>query len=1185
MATLVLSTVGKIAGNALGGTIGGYLGSTLGLIAGAAIDNRIFGTKSSADNMHIVTATYGAMIPIVYGRMRVEGQIIWTAPIRLVSAKPSSIFGGTATQEHYATFAMALCEGQISKVNKIWSDGILIDRNQMQYTIYPGSDTQLPDPLILSLESKAPAYRGLAYVVIENLPLSAFGNRIPNLSFEVERSVRSAHDVCKKITAVNLLPASGEFVYDTVIQSKIRGQFYADSWIPLGHQYPMNNNSESNLSDAIVSLEQLQDDMPNVQWISLTFSWFASELNIGNCVIYPAVEYNNDSFTAPDNWQVGEITRQNAREISRDHNGRPRFGGTPSDSSIIRYATELRRRGYKVMAYPLLMVDLEGKPWRGTMSGRPADIEGFFAQYNKFIMHYAHLLKDYVDGLIIGSEMEGVTRIGNGTIHPGITKFAELANNAKSILGNEKTVTYAANWSEYHSAGGLYNMDELWTAPGIDVVGIDAYFPLTDSPQPPNGFSRDEIKKGWHSGEYWDYYYDERGELQDITERKYSIKDMETWWANEHINPDGSKTAWQPKMKKIWFTEFGFPSLDSCSNQPNLFYDPMSTSGGIPKHSSGAIDFNAQLLAIDATLEQWQNSEMVTKMFLWAWDARPYPYFPDRADLWADGSLWAFGHWVNGKINNCSLAAMIQDVANRGGIPVDISKVYGHVRGHIISYQQDAVAALDIIRTCYNLRAFESAEGKVVFLPSITPSVTAEIPFDDVIAGRHSQHSFFLLESNQQDYPKTLKINFINRLNDYNVDSITVFNSTAGTEKTLELSLPMASSRDNMETYANVLLRSLWVQRRSFRLSLPMKYLALEPFDSIVVGHETMVISNVRVDSHITIEATSDDPLAYSRLTNNNIAADYFGNAQISKAPKITKTDFAIFELPAITDQPIILISPLVSLDNWPGAMLYVSYDNRENFQQLSQISSGATHGIALDCQGGASPYLIDKKNAITINVSNGTLESTNEAGLRNGKNIAIIGQEIIQFRYAELVAENQYKITHLIRGKYNTHNAPHIPGERFVLLDINNGIINYKTKDIGINIDLKLTTIGMPSASGVTMSHMIKGMFFQTMAPVHVKVVRDGNDILISWTRCTRTEGVWHHGMDLDEPKEMYDIEIVNKQGSLIQLAHIYDQTECRFERNPLVIMAGMLEVTIAIYQLSITAIRGYPAIIKKVL
>ena len=52
---------------------------------------------------------------------------------------------------------------------------------------YKGDESQTPDPLIVAHDGDAPAYRGLAYVVFERIPLADFGNRIPQLSFEVMR--------------------------------------------------------------------------------------------------------------------------------------------------------------------------------------------------------------------------------------------------------------------------------------------------------------------------------------------------------------------------------------------------------------------------------------------------------------------------------------------------------------------------------------------------------------------------------------------------------------------------------------------------------------------------------------------------------------------------------------------------------------------------------------------------------------------------------------------------------------------------------------------------------------------------------------------------------------------------------------------------------------------------------------
>jgi hypothetical protein len=54
--------------------------------------------------------------------------------------------------------------------------------------VYLGNETQAPDPLIQAVEgiARTPAYRGLAYVMMERLSITPFGNRLPNLTFEIE---------------------------------------------------------------------------------------------------------------------------------------------------------------------------------------------------------------------------------------------------------------------------------------------------------------------------------------------------------------------------------------------------------------------------------------------------------------------------------------------------------------------------------------------------------------------------------------------------------------------------------------------------------------------------------------------------------------------------------------------------------------------------------------------------------------------------------------------------------------------------------------------------------------------------------------------------------------------------------------------------------------------------------------
>lgn len=55
--------------------------------------------------------------------------------------------------------------------------------------IYYGDEEQLPDPLIEAAEGvgSTPAYRGLCYLVFDDIPIGDWGNRIPNITVELSR--------------------------------------------------------------------------------------------------------------------------------------------------------------------------------------------------------------------------------------------------------------------------------------------------------------------------------------------------------------------------------------------------------------------------------------------------------------------------------------------------------------------------------------------------------------------------------------------------------------------------------------------------------------------------------------------------------------------------------------------------------------------------------------------------------------------------------------------------------------------------------------------------------------------------------------------------------------------------------------------------------------------------------------
>ncbi|RDW14244.1 baseplate multidomain protein megatron [Paracoccus thiocyanatus] len=572
MATLVLGAAGAAIGGSIGGailgvsaaTIGGFIGSSIGsvvdswLISSLAPTQRIEGAR--LDTLRITSATEGAVIPRLYGRMRMGGNIIWATDFR-EETKTTTQGGGkgggggkvkTTEYLYYASFAVALCEGPITGIGRIWADGKPMDLSGVTWRWYPGDETQTADPLIAARMGAAntPAYRGTAYVVFEELALSTYGNRLPQLSFEVFRPLADA-DTAEGLTrAVTLIPASGEFTYATQAIRKTDG----------GATVPENLNALADSTDMVEALDRLQAMAPAVESVSLVVAWFGDDLRAGSCKVRPGVEVSAKS-TTPVSWSVNGVSRAGAFLVSRDDQDRPVYGGTPSDFSVLQAIQEMKARGLRVTFYPFILMDVPpgnslpnpysdnaaetgqpAFPWRGRITCSPA--AGFAGTVDKtataasqvaalfgaatpasfsvsgqtvswtgtpgdwglrrMVLHYAHLCAAAggVDAFLIGTEMPGLTTIRSGAAtYPAVQAYRDLLADVRSILGAGTKIGYAADWSEYfgHQPGDgsgdvFFHLDPLWADPEIDFIGIDNYMPLSDWR---DGFEHADAQEGW----------------------------------------------------------------------------------------------------------------------------------------------------------------------------------------------------------------------------------------------------------------------------------------------------------------------------------------------------------------------------------------------------------------------------------------------------------------------------------------------------------------------------------------------------------------------------------------------------------------------------------------------------------------------------------------------------------------
>lgn len=1156
MASIALGMVGGAVGSQLlGATIGLGLGQFAGKMLGGYIDQTLFGKKEhlysegrKLSEISIQSSVWGEMIPICFGLNLLAGNIIWASPLKEHKHSFTQKIGGkgskskqTHTEYSYSvSIAIALCEGEITSVEKIYANGKQLALHNYNIQIYKGDEEQLPDPT-LEVElgmGDTPAYRGLAYVVFDNLPLAEFGNHIPNFTFEVRRVPQIATATPRvedMIESIIIIPGSGEFVYDTKTQYKVSADYNNSGMVRRGYKKSINQHTQQGVTNAVLSLNQLQQTLPNLKWAAPVVSWFVKGLDIANNYVMPGVEFQEGAQTEPDIWQVAGYDRSNAHAITISKR-RAIYGGTPSDQSVVRYLEELKDRGYKVMFYPMIFVDQLRKPWRGRITGDASHIQHFFRHnkgYNNFILHYARLVKGKVDAFLIGSEMRDLTAIKTtDNRFPAVEELILLAAEVKKILGDGVKVSYAADWSEYHhTTDGWYNLDPLWGSPDIDFIGIDAYFPLTESKE--SIYNPEEIIKGWKTGEGFDFYYsDAEKTKRHPLSVEYAWKNIEWWWSNQHRNPDGTTTLWQPQAKKIWFTEYGFPSVAAATNQPNVFYDPNSIESHFPLHSSGATDFAAQRSAIYATLKHWENSGMIEQKFLWTWDARPYPYWPNLMKVWSDGEVWEKGHWVNGKLGLSTIGQVIAELGARCNIPaskLEVNNLHYQVEGLNISNQTSAKKVLELLAMAYPFYMVER-DKRIVFRGEEIDSIS--IPEEKLSLGERGEGALTIKRLSEQNLPKTVTINYYDRHDAFRVKNVYAYEEHSRSQEKLHMNLPMLLGAGHAKQIVNRTLHNILQQRHIYILHLPMEFVHLHVGQVIELEYKSnsyqLQIRKIKVIKNRSVKIEATESLQKLIFRDDVLVSSTEQDEMISA------THFEVLDIPLLTQEQDLFrigIAAIGEGSRWEGALLEIS-ENDKSYSPLGTVQNKAVMGTTVNALQEMRLPLLDRKSKVIVNLIEGKLKSLKWEQLLNGDNLALIGDEIIQFRYAKLLQENQYELSHLVRGKFGTEPQmnTHQESERFILL--NEAVQTFELPKQYVDKQLYIRARSLNSLEESKQSFLYKAKTQRAYSPCHIKF--DESLGIVKFKRRNRIEQDMRDYLDIPLEEQSYLIEAYAQDGSV---------------------------------------------------
>lgn len=1162
------------------------------------------------ETLHIQTSRDGAPMARIFGRTRLAGQVIWASQVKehVTTRRQGSGKGGPKRTDYSYTisFAVGLCEGEITDVERIWANGEPLDMSRLTLRIHKGNETQQTDPLIAMIDGEdAPGFRGTAYIVFEDFPLDDFGARLPQINVEITRAPKASHSGARletKIKAINLIPSSGEFVYATTP---------IDDVSTLGQSHAININNVQGFADCVLAIDQLQGRLPNCKQINIVVSWFGDDLRAGQCSIRPGVE-SRERRTAPQNWEVSTFTRETAQLISR-LDDKPVYGGTPSDESLKALITLLKTRGFKVAIYPFILMDIDlakgqpAFPWRGRITAEAqddtaqaaAEIDSFYQSYRSMIVHYAALTASIggVDSFIIGSELRGLTTVrGPNHAYPFVAHLQALAAEVRSNVGPDCGLTYAADWSEYfgHHSGDdvLFHLDSLWADSNIDAVGIDAYFSLSDWR---DGEMHMDVGQGGphdleyltsqiEGGEGFDYFYGSRAERNaqirtPITDGAYNkpwvyrYKDMRNWWKHPHYNringiEASAPTAWQPQSKPIWLTEIGCPAVDKGSNQPNVFCDPKSAESSLPYYSNGARDDYVQRRYLDSLLSYWEvatghnpvsiiyGGPMISpdQIAPWCWDARPFPDFPARRHIWSDGDNWARGHWLSGRMGSAQLGDIVSEIVRSSGAPApDVTGLSGFVSGYRLDRPMSARAALEPLARAYGFSGVQRPEGLKFFHYEDT-ALTTLTPLN--IAASSDDGAPEIRRADIEDLLQDVRLHFIDIDNDHQSGMVSARNRLSQSVDVTDISAPLGLSAQQAKTLAVTILQRAQWGSRSANFTLMPGEPSLYPGD---------IITLPQVDGYWQIETLDG-------LTERRVRAV---SVRLQDGPLRELAVSVPSELPPIItpSRPVIHVLDIPHLGELQerAGPLIAAYCEPWSPVRVSgpggyvDIEAPSPVGTLLNDIPAGPIGRLDYSAHIDVFVQGDTLASRPLIDILSGHNALTIctGEtwEVLQFQRAHLIAPDQYRLSGLLRGLGASRAAPIASGAEIVFLGGQAHALPLPANYRGETISLTAASLARPQAE--TQTFIYEAAHLTPLAPAHLKARRDGAEIHLTWIRQTRLGGDdWNSiNVPLAAAHERYVVSLRNETEGVIESLNVTQPT-CEF---PLSIFQSAHSISVA--------------------
>ncbi|WP_295806152.1 glycoside hydrolase TIM-barrel-like domain-containing protein [uncultured Nitratireductor sp.] len=634
---------------------------------------------------------------------------------------------------------------------------------------------------------------------------------------------------------------------------------------------------------------------------------------------------------------------------------------------------------------------------------------------------------------------------------------------------------------------------------------------------------------------------------------------IEGWETPDDAQPhaDGDRSG---VLTGLIFTELGCPAVDKGSNQPNVFPDAKSSENALPYFSNGGRSDLAQHRLLEAHYAYWEDDgahnpispiyhgPMVDPdMFsVWAWDARPFPAFPNRGDVWGDSENWSCGHWLNGRAGTLTAGDLINAILRDHGLDAgETVQADGAVTGYVIASPTTARAALEPITDLFGIGVHERT-GRLTF-QSLGAALRDAQTVDDLVI---EANGAILERARDPDHtlPAEVHLDYRDEMRDHQSSTTLAVHLGAKGRRKQFLSFPGVLAAPEAEIQAKNWLLRHWAAREEARFSLPPTARHVCPGTILHLpgasGRARYLVTEIEDGVFRSVRArrvragpaprARPDPMPPTEGNEQGESAAFALMLDLPWQPgaQSAEEQFRIAVHAEPWSRHVVLASPEAS-----------------GFEMRNTIARRATMGFLREKLHPGVVGRVDKSKRITVELLSGALESVSPVRLFNGANAAAIfsharSWEVVQFTSAEEIAPSVWRLAGLLRGQLGTEDAMFAgapEGAGFVLLDQAVQPAGLYAAEIGLERNWRTGPAGEDFGSGRFFEMQASGgsRALLPLSPVHLRA-RMGltGAVFLSWVRRGRIEADSWLGSEipLGEASERYRVDVSGDDGSVVR-------------------------------------------------